>query len=157
MKTFDAPEWMTAPFLTEGVSDSDFSCTGLAVHWDSSERPADALDAEDPSPEFKVAEYHTYTGISAARTAIDATASWLNQVLNWACLKGTESNLSRTAFQTKILNFGLKPKSSSSLWAILGRKLTNTANELNMEKGWLLGPTWSPKSRAILAVGISRR
>ena len=36
---------------------------------------ADALDSL--GNDQKVAEYHTYCGISAARTAIDATASWL--------------------------------------------------------------------------------
>ena len=87
MKTFDVPDWMVGPFVTNGVSENDYYLYGAGRALGFARMAAYALDDPNYDTEtighpLKVAEYHAYTGISAARTAIDATASWCNVVLN---------------------------------------------------------------------------
>ena len=60
-----------------------------------------ALD-KIPKSILKVAEYHAYTGISAARTAIDATASWCNRILHLGVAQGPQLNLRLKDFQDKV-------------------------------------------------------
>ena len=101
MKTFDSPEWMIAPFLEHGISQYDYYLYGSGRALAFVRMAAYALD-ERPDDQ-KVAEYHAYTGISAARTAIDAIASWLNVQLQLSLSPSPQINLSRNDFRNKVL------------------------------------------------------
>ena len=61
---------------------------------------ADALD--EPYSGQVVGEYNAYTGISAARTAIDAIAVWFNTTLQLDVVQGPKINLSRKDFRKKV-------------------------------------------------------
>ena len=100
MKTFDVPNWMIAPFISQGVSQSDYFLYGAGHALVFVRMAAYALD-EAPNDQ-KVAEYHAYTGISAARTAIDSTASWCNVALELNVTQGNQVNLSRQDFRGKL-------------------------------------------------------
>lgn len=100
MKTFDVPDWMVAPFVANGVSGNDYFLYGAGRALGFVRMAACALD-ETYSGQ-KVAEYHSYTGISAARTAIDATASWCNETLKLGVKQGNQVNLSRQDFREKL-------------------------------------------------------
>ena len=100
MKTFHVPDWMIAPFMTQGVSESDYYLYGAGRALVFVRMAAYALDETYSGQE--VAEYHAYTGISAARTAIDATASWCNETLKLGVKPGNQVNLSRQDFREKL-------------------------------------------------------
>ena len=101
MKTFEVPMWIVAPLVAEGVNDSDYFLYGAGRALAFVRMAAYAL-GEIPDDQ-KVAEYHAYTGISAARTAIDATASWCNATLKLGVNPGNQVNLSRGDFRKKVL------------------------------------------------------
>ena len=107
MKTFDVPDWMVGPFVTNGVSENDYYLYGAGRALGFARMAAYALDDPNYDTEtighpLKVAEYHAYTGISAARTAIDATASWCNVVLELGLKPGIQVSLTKKAFRTKV-------------------------------------------------------
>jgi hypothetical protein len=68
-----------------------------AVRW--MEMAIDQIKATDDQV---VAEYHTYAGISAARTAIDALASWLNVRLALYPKPSTQIDLAKADFRHKV-------------------------------------------------------
>ena len=100
MKTFDVPDWMIAPFVANGVSENDHFLYGAGRALGFVRMAACALD-EIPNDQ-KVAEYHAYTGISAARTAIDATATWLEKMLELQVARRYLVNPSRTEFRDEV-------------------------------------------------------
>ena len=100
MKTVDVPNWMIAPFISQGVSRSDYFLYGAGRALGFVRMAAHALD--EPYSRQQVGEYHAYTGISAARTAIDATASWCNVALELNVTQGNQVNLSRQDFRGKL-------------------------------------------------------
>ena len=107
MKTFDVPDWMVGPFVTNGVSENDCYLYGAGRALGFARMAAYALD--DPNYDIKpighplkIAEYHAYTGISAARTAIDATASWCNVVIELGLKPGIQVSLTKKAFRSKV-------------------------------------------------------
>ena len=107
MKTYSVPDWMVGPFVKNGFSENDHYLYGAGRALGFVRMAAYALD--DPTYDtetighpLKVAEYHAYTGISAARTAIDATASWCNVVLDLGLKPGTQVSLTKKAFRTKV-------------------------------------------------------
>ena len=100
MKTFAVPDWMVSPFVTNEFSESDNYLYGAGCALGFVRMAAYALD-EIPNDQ-KVAEYHTYTGISAARTAIDATAVWCNLVLELGLKPGIQVSLTKKAFRNKV-------------------------------------------------------
>ena len=107
MKTFNVPDWMVGPFVTNGVSENDYYLYRAGRALGFARMAAYALDAPNYDAEtighpLKVAEYHAYTGISAARTAIDATASWCNVVLELGLKPGIQESLTKKAFRTKV-------------------------------------------------------
>ena len=100
MKTFDVPDWMIAPFMANGVSEDDYSLYGAGSALGFVRTAAYSLG--EPYSSQKVAEYHAYTGISAARTAIDATASWLEGMLEFQMARRYLVNPSRQEFRDKV-------------------------------------------------------
>ena len=91
---------MVAPFATNGFSESDNYLHGAGRALGFVKMAACALN--EPYSSQEVGEYHAYTGISAARTAIDATASWCNVILKLGLKPGNQVNLSRKDFQDSI-------------------------------------------------------
>ena len=91
---------MIAPFISQGVSQSDYFLYGAGHALVFVRMAAYALD-ESPNDQ-NVAEYHAYTGISAARTAIDATASWLEKILELQVARRYLVNPSRQEFREEI-------------------------------------------------------
>ena len=102
MKTYDVPEWIICPLVKEGVSESDYHLYGAGRALGFIRMAADALDDSRDCTELKVAEYHAYVSISAARTAIDATASWLNVKLQLGLKPSPQINLSKGGFRAKV-------------------------------------------------------
>ena len=94
------PEWIVIPLLEDGVSDSDYYLYGAGRALGFVRMAGDQLD--DSTTLFKEAEYHTYTGISASRTAIDAAAAWLNARLELKVSPPVDINLSRKPFREKV-------------------------------------------------------
>ena len=101
MKTFDVLEWIVAPLMANGVTESDYDLYGAGRALVFIRMAAYALDLTHTGQ--KVAEYHAYAGISAARTAIDATASWCNAALKLEVPPGNQVNLSWQDFRQKVL------------------------------------------------------
>ena len=102
MKTFDVPGWIIAPFTARGVSENDYFLYGAGRALGFVRMAADALSSL--SDDLKIAEYHAYAGISAARTIIDATAAWLNAILNLDVSPPHNINLSRIVFRSSLLD-----------------------------------------------------
>lgn len=100
MKTLDVPDWMVAPFVTNGLSESDYYLHGAGRALGFVRMAACALD--EPYSSQEVGEYNAYTGISAARTAIDAIAVWCNIRLHLGFAQGPQLNLSKKRFQNKV-------------------------------------------------------
>ena len=76
MRVYDVPDCIVEFLARRDLVDSDYLLygSGRALCW--LKMSADAIKAL-PN-EGKEAEYHAYAGISAARTAIDALANWMN-------------------------------------------------------------------------------
>ena len=158
MKTYNVPDWMVGPFVKNGFSENDHYLYGAGRALGFVRMAAYALD--DPTYDtetighpLKVAEYHAYTGISAARTAIDATASWCNVVLDLGLKPGTQVSLTKKAFRTKVSKASPGVATYAQALSELGRKSMNIVNELNIEKGWRLSTIWIPKNWDTLVVG----
>ena len=100
MKTFDVPNWMIAPFVANGISEKDHFLHGAGRALGFTRMAAYALD--EILNDQKVAEYHAYAGISAARTSIDATASWLEKMLELQLARRYLVNPSRQEFREAV-------------------------------------------------------
>ena len=101
METHDVPCWMTVPMLANGVRESDYYLYGAGRALGFMKMAADALAKLDSAQ--KEAEYHTYAGISAARTAIDAGACWLNLLLQIGQPFNPSLDLSKQGFRKKLV------------------------------------------------------
>ena len=133
MKTFDIPDWMIAPFISQGVSQSDYFLYGAGRALVFVRMAACALD--EPYSRQEVGEYHAYTGISAVRTAIDATASWCNMVLKLDFKPGIQVNLSKERFQNKVGE--TRPEVATYVQALadLGRKIDEQRQRAQHREG----------------------
>lgn len=133
MKTYDVPKWMTAPFLAEGVSDSDYFLYGAGRALSFVRMAAYALD--EPPHDQKVAEYHAYTGISAARTAIDAIASWLNAKLQLGSKAGPSIDLSKSDFRAKVLEVQPDIEKQAKALGTLGKTINEHRQRAQHREG----------------------
>ena len=73
---------------------------------------ADALEnhrLETGPHEIFIAQYHAYAGISVAITAIDATATWLNEELDLRLKPGQNVSVGYHAFRRKVEVDGVNP------------------------------------------------
>ena len=128
MKTFDVPDWMIAPFVANRVSENDYFLYGAGRALGFVRMAAYALDDPNYDTEtighpLKAAEYHAYTGISAARTAIDAIAVWCNRTLHLGVAQGPQLNLSRKDFQDKVSKASPEVATYVQTLGDLGRKI----------------------------------
>lgn len=101
METYEVPFWMTALMLARGGYESDDYLYGAGRALGFVKTAAGAL--EQLENDLKEAEYHAYAGISAARTAIDAAACWLNSALEVGQEHNSGLNLSRKDFREKLV------------------------------------------------------
>ena len=101
METYEVPCWMTALMSERGVFESDYYLYGAGRALGFVKTAAGALDQLEN--DLKEAEYHAYAGISAARTAIDAVACWLNLALEIDQVHNSALNLSRKDFRKKVV------------------------------------------------------
>ena len=145
MKTFDVPNWMIAPFKSQGVSQSDYFLYGAGRALVFVRMAAYALD-EAPNDQ-NVAEYHAYTGISAARTAIDATASWCNVALELNVTQGNQVNLSRQDFRGKLSQ--VQPEISKYVECLgtLGKQIDEHRQKAQHREGLAIRNKFSRKSQ----------
>ena len=104
MKTIDLPCWMGWYLYvcakSAGLSEGDTYLHGAGRALGFVRMAAFALD-EIPKDQ-KVAEYHAYVGISAARPTIDATACWLEKILELQVAQRHQVNTSRPEFRKSI-------------------------------------------------------
>ena len=104
MKTFGVPDWigfyLSVRAKSTGLSESDYHLYGAGHALGFVRMAACAL--EEPYSRQEVGEYHAYTGVSAARTAIDAIAVWCNITLQLDVAQGPQINLSKKDFRKKV-------------------------------------------------------
>ena len=100
METYDVPCWMILPMWENGLGESDPYMYGAGRALGFIGTAATALQQLDNKQ--KEAEYHAYAGVSAARTAIDASACWLNLKLQIGQKNNSSLDLSKKGFRTKI-------------------------------------------------------
>lgn len=100
MRSYNAPACVVEYMRNRDLVDSDYYMyeSGRALGW--IRMAADAI--EELPNELEVAKYHAYAGISAARTAIDALASWLNARLNLR-RRGASVDLKKEHFQETVV------------------------------------------------------
>jgi hypothetical protein len=101
------PDCITKSMVHRDIGDAEYHLNGVgrAIVWvriaATSLRQLEKRDALDPDVD-ELADYHAYAGVSAARTAVDAMASWLNV---WSGLKRNPSgaiDLARPDFRKKV-------------------------------------------------------
>ena len=95
-------------------------------------------NSEEGTDPQKVAEYHAYAGISAARTAIDAAASWLKMVLKLNFPSGNRVDLSKKEFRSEVAKAQAEIGEYFKLWVASERRLMTTDSGLNIVKDWRL-------------------
>ena len=104
LQSYDIPEcivnaWVRKGALT-GAADYHLAGSGRAIAF--VRMAADALEKLDNAQ--RVAEYHAYCGISAARTAIDAAASWLRLSLKVSVRSPLYVDMKKQAFRRKVID-----------------------------------------------------
>lgn len=110
MRTYDVPDCIIEYMRRRDLVDGDYHLygSGRALGW--IRMAANELDSL-PN-ELKIAEYHAYAGVSAARTAVDALASWLN--LHFDLRKGgTTIDFKKPPFRQCVL--GKEPSLSDAM------------------------------------------
>lgn len=77
MKEFEIPECIVKALSKKNnLVDADFHLVGVGRAIAFVRMAASVLETFGHES-LRIAEYHAYAGISASRTAIDATSSWL--------------------------------------------------------------------------------
>ena len=145
MKIFDVPNWMIAPFMTQGVAESDKYLYGAGRALGFVRMAAYAL-VQIPNDQ-KVAEYHAYSGISAARTAIDATASWLEKMLELKVARSFLVNPSRQEFREAVSH--VRPEISKYVnnLGVLGNQIDVHRQQAQHREGLAILNKFSRKSQ----------
>ncbi len=100
MKSYDVPGCVLEFMRHRDLVDSDYSLYGAGRAGGWVKMSADAIDMLS-NDDLKVAEYHCYAGVSAARTAIDALANWLNAQLALG-QRGLTIDFKKSAFKDLI-------------------------------------------------------
>ena len=147
MKTFDVADWLVAPFVAQGVTKSDFFLYGAGRALAFVRMAAYAL-GEIPDDQ-KVAEYHAYTGISAARTAVDAIASWCNATLKLGVKPGNQINLSREDYRKKVLQCRPEVEKYAKHLGDLGKKIDEHRQRAQHREGLAIRIKFSRKSECL--------
>ena len=129
MRTSDIPtcivDALSISAKQGGLTDDDYHLAGAGRAIAFVRMSAEALDSLNNDQ--RVAEYHAYCGISAARTAIDATASWLRLELEVDIKSLSYVDLKKDAYREKIL--GKRPDLGESV-----EPLSQLASEIDQHR-----------------------
>ena len=106
-----------------------------------------ACALDEPYSSQEVGEYHAYTGISAARTAIDATAVWCNTTLHLGFAQSPELNLSRKDFQEKASMASPEVVTYVQALGDLGRKIDEHRQRAQHREGLAIRYKFSRNSK----------
>lgn len=101
LKTYDVSDCVVQALLGHDLTDIDYHLYGAGRAIAFIRMASDAI--QHLGLEQKVAEYHAYAGISSARTAIDATASWLRLALSLQMNPSPAVDLHKVAYQSKVI------------------------------------------------------
>lgn len=142
MKIFGVPEWMCwylsvrAKFA--GLSESDYYLHGAGRALGFVRTAACALDESYSRQE--VGEYHAYTGLSAARTSIDFTASWLEKMLEFQMDQRHQVNTSRKEFRKEVSQ--VRPEVSKYVKNLgtLGKQIDKHRQRAQHREGLAISP-----------------
>ena len=85
-----------------GLCDSDSYLCGAARALGFMKTAMHTINVLDAT-QLKDAEYHAYFGVSAARTAIDATACWLDLILGIGQGASSKRDLAKKPFRNKVV------------------------------------------------------
>ena len=111
MQTHDIPDCILKALSKKGqLTDAQYHLAGAGRAIAFMRMAAHALENVDEDQ--RIAEYQAYTGISAARTSIDATASWLRLELSLEVSSLSQVDLKRKDYSKKVV--GNKPGLESS-------------------------------------------
>ena len=148
MKTSGVPDWMGVYLYVRaksaGLSESDHHLNGAGRALRFVRMAAFALD--EPYSRSEIGEYHAYTGVSAARTAIDAIASWCNMVLKLGLRPSIQVSLTQRSFQKKVAE--ARPEVSTYVLALadLAGEIDKHRNRAQHREGLAISPHMdSPK------------
>ena len=142
MKILGIPDWMgfylSVRAKSTGLSESDYHLHGAGRALGFVRMATCAL-AESYSGQ-EVGEYHAYTGISAARTAIDAIAVWFNTTLQLDVVQGPEINLSRKDFRKKVSKASLEVSTYVQALGTLGKQIDKHRQRAQHREGLAISP-----------------
>jgi len=102
LKPHDVPECIVEAMLRHDITDEDKYLYGCGRAIAFIRMAAEALD--ELGNEQKVAEYHGYAGISAARTSIDAATNWLNIALGIKQKQSSALDIAKDGFYKNIVD-----------------------------------------------------
>src|SRR5581483_9855755 len=96
--SYGIPDCILETLVERDWVDADYhlASSGRAIGWVRM-----AADRIEEAEEQNVADYHAYAGVSSARTAIDAVASWLNVRLDLG-MSGSAVDLTKSKFLDKL-------------------------------------------------------
>lgn len=97
MHSHDPPGFIIDALRDHDLSDQDYYLYASGRALGFVRMAATALDELDN--ELKVAEYHAYAGVSAARSALDAAANWLRVALNMGIGPSTRIDFAKDKFR----------------------------------------------------------
>ncbi len=101
MEEFNFPDCIVQALVGKSLTNADYHLAGAGRAVAFIRMAAMALENLDNQQ--IVAEYHAYAGISATRTAIDATGSWLRLLLALDVKTLSQVDLKRQDYRQKIL------------------------------------------------------
>ena len=101
MNANDLPNCVARFVYHRDLVDADYHLFGSARDLGFVKVAADELD--EMGNDLGIAEYHAFAGVSAARAAVDAAASWLNE-LDELGLRGTRIDFKKEPFSRALLS-----------------------------------------------------
>jgi hypothetical protein len=102
LRPHDVPECIVEAMHPYNLTDEDYYLYGCGRALSFIRMAADALN--NLGNEQKIAEYHGYTGISAARTSIDAAANWMNIKLGIGWKPSLKIDFTKNEFYKEVGN-----------------------------------------------------
>ena len=100
MQSYEAPEFIIAALVGRDLHEEQYYLFAAGQAMAFVRMAATALD--DLGNEPRVAEYHAYAGVSAARTALDAAANWLRVALDMGIGPSPRIDFAKEGFRTRV-------------------------------------------------------
>lgn len=143
MKSYDVPECITNALIEQmkmeggGIKDLNYHLYGAGRAIGFVKMAADAIEELDVF-ERKPAEYHAYAGISSARTAIDASASWLNLMFSISKKPGPQIDLAKERFRGQIVGYSAKLDEDASALSQIAKEVDGHRQRAQHREGLAL-------------------